>query len=108
MSANIHNIMSLLFAFKVNLTILSSAKVCVRLPTQHEMHLCLYYGNDLLVLDAQSPLKRRKGQNKHPSMRCTLLIEIYANYGVSNKIQISKFQPSKSWKSMKKLLTIPK
>lgn len=34
------------------------------------------------------------------------MIEIYANYGVSNKIQISKFQPSKSWKSMKKLLTI--
>lgn len=38
-------------------------------------------------------------------MRCTSVIGIYANYGMLNKIQISKFQPSKSLKSMKKLVT---
>lgn len=39
-------------------------------------------------------------------MRCALAIGIYANYGTSNKIPISKFQPSKSWEVNEKAVNI--
>lgn len=50
-----------------------------------------------------SALKICKEQNKHPSVRCThSQIGIYANDVASNKTLISKFQHSKSRKSMEK------